>query len=439
MVEFYRETELKEETEIGRIPVDWEVVRLGEICDFKRGFSYRSSQITKEPTSIRFITINDIEKEGGLKRNAEKVYLKDDVNIEPGLFLSEGDILIANTDMSKGFIIGAPILIRGLHEQGKRLVYSMDLTKLVFDEDVVNSAFLFYLLTHKPIRQKMKSFAQGTNVLHLNHKLVKNLKVPLPPLEEQELIAGILSSMDEGIRAVDASIAKYERLKKGLMQELLTKGIGHKEFKETEIGRIPAEWRVVAIKDIFDVETGTTPSTKRPEYWEGGTINWITPVDLSKLNGRILIESSERKITEKALKETSLSLIPKGSIILSTRAPVGYVAVLEDDATFNQGCKGLVPKDPSKVESLFYAYYLLSKKLLLVSLSGGSTFKELSKKALENLRVPLSSLDEQRRIAKILFSVDTVLEEKKRKKAKLERVKKALMDLLLTGKVRVIA
>ena len=205
------------------------------------------------------------------------------------------------------------------------------------------------------------------------------------------------------------------------------------EFKEeTGIGKLPKEWKVVTIRDIFDVETGTTPSTKRPEYWEGGTINWITPADLSKLNGRILIGSSERKITEKALKETSLSLIPKGSIILSTRAPVGYVAVLEEDATFNQGCKGLVPKDHNKLESLFYAYYLLSKKPLLQSLSGGSTFKELSKKALEQFKAPFPSIEEQKFIAGILFSMDEAIRAVDASIAGYERLKRGLMQELLT-------
>jgi len=204
------------------------------------------------------------------------------------------------------------------------------------------------------------------------------------------------------------------------------------EFKETPIGKIPKEWQIVRVKDLFKVVTGTTPSTKVKEYWESGTINWITPQDLSKLNGRIRISESERKITEKALKNTHLTLMPKGSIILSTRAPVGYVAVLEKPATFNQGCKGLIPRKLGSVVAEFYAYYFILIKPILESKSYGSTFKELSKKALEDLVIPLPPLEEQRSIAEILSTLDNAIEATEKYIERLERLKRGLMQELLT-------
>ena len=204
------------------------------------------------------------------------------------------------------------------------------------------------------------------------------------------------------------------------------------EFQETPIGKIPKEWKVLRIKDLFNVVTGTTPSTKVKEYWEGGTINWITPQDLSKLKGKIKIHTSERKITEKALRETHLTLMPKGSIIISTRAPVGYVAVIEEPATFNQGCKGLIPKNKHSIITEFYAYYLVRLKPVLEAKSGGSTFKELSKNALENTLVLLPPLVEQWGIAEVLSTVDRAIEETEKLIEKLERLKKALMQELLT-------
>lgn len=204
------------------------------------------------------------------------------------------------------------------------------------------------------------------------------------------------------------------------------------EFQETPIGEIPKTWKIVRINDIFKVETGTTPSTKVKEYWENGTIDWITPQDLSKLNGRIRISVSERKITELALKETHLTLLPQGSIIVSTRAPVGYVAVLERPATFNQGCKGLVPKKRESIVPEYYAYFLIKIKPILEAKSGGSTFKELSKRALESTYVPLPPLEEQWGIAEVLSSVDEAIEATERLIGRLERLKRGLMQELLT-------
>jgi len=206
-----------------------------------------------------------------------------------------------------------------------------------------------------------------------------------------------------------------------------------KRFKEDpELGKLPEGWDVKKIDDLFKVETGTTPSTKEPSYWDGGNINWFTPMDLSKLNEEVLIEESERKITRKALEECNLSLMPKGSIIISTRAPVGYVAVLKQEGTFNQGCKGLIPKSVEKVHTLFYTYYLLRQKQKLENLSGGSTFKELSKTMLENLEVPCPPFEEQKMVVEVFSYVDLAIKKVDEAIARAERLKKGLMQQLLT-------
>ncbi|HAX61399.1 MAG TPA: restriction endonuclease subunit S, partial [Elusimicrobia bacterium] len=149
-----------------------------------------------------------------------------------------------------------------------------------------------------------------------------------------------------------------------------------------KILNIPKGWGVHKTADLFEVETGTTPSTKRKDYWKNGTINWFTPADLRGLDNKIEIDNSERKITELALKDSNLTLMPAETIILSTRAPVGYVALFREAATFNQGCKGLTAKDKKQTCPKFYCYYLLNKRQALQNLSSGSTFKELAKDAL---------------------------------------------------------
>ncbi len=205
----------------------------------------------------------------------------------------------------------------------------------------------------------------------------------------------------------------------------------NKEYKQSKVEWTPKVWKIHKVADLFTVETGTTPSTKQGDCWGNGTINWITPSDLSKLNGKIEIKSSERKITEKALKKSNLRLMPIGSIILSTRAPVGYVALIQEKATFNQGCKGLIIKDEKNISPKFYCYYLLSKKQELQNLSSGSTFKELSKDRLENLQLPLPPLPEQKKIAEILMTSDEAIQKLDEAIEKTQRLKKGLMQQLL--------
>lgn len=183
---------------------------------------------------------------------------------------------------------------------------------------------------------------------------------------------------------------------------------------------------------MFEIQTGTTPSTSQNDYWEGGDINWITPADMRGLDHNIKIIRSENKITEKALNETNLTLMPKNSIIISTRAPVGYVGLVDTETTFNQGCKGLIPKDYDKTDPTFYCYFLLSKRKELENASGGSTFKELSKYSLENFELIEPPFTEQKAIASVLSTVDSAIQKSDEALEKTERLKQGLMQRLLT-------
>ncbi len=202
-------------------------------------------------------------------------------------------------------------------------------------------------------------------------------------------------------------------------------------YKQTEIGEIPEEWEVKNIAELFDIVTGTTPSTKNNDYWKNGTVTWITPADMSKVNGKMYIQRSQRQITEKALREVNLTLMPKDSILLSTRAPVGYVAIITSPSTFNQGCKGLVPKNVKLVPE-FFAYYLVNRRFFLESISSGSTFKELSKDALESIMLPYPELSEQQKIAEILSTVDDAIQKSDEIIKKTQLLKKGLLHHLLT-------
>jgi len=411
------------QTEIGRIPKEWQVVKLKEISlDFIGGGTPSTTNSDYWNGDIAWMTsahINGREVVTGQRYITKEGLQNSATNVVPKYNL----IVATRVGIGKVVINKIDIAI------------SQDLTGIVLDKNVSNPDFLYWYITNN--ENILKSMAQGSTIKGILRESLGNLQLPLPPLPEQQKIAEILSTVDEAIEKVDDSIEKTERLKKGLMHELLTKGIGHKEFKDTAIGRIPKEWEVKKVGDLFKVETGTTPSTRQKKYWDRGNVIWITPADMSKLNGKIWIKDSERKITDKGLKETNLILMPIGSIIISTRAPVGYVAVIRESATFNQGCKGLIPRNTDEISSEFYTYYLLSKKKTLENLSGGSTFKELSKNTLENLIIPLPFLPEQKKIAEILSTVDKRLELLRSKKAKLERIKKGLMNELLTGRRRV--
>ncbi len=427
-VSFYKETNFKD-TEIGKIPEDWEVVRLKDVLDnIGNGLNAKQNKDKIGYPVTRIETISDG------KINLTRLGYVEEINQEDinKYRLKIGDVLFSHINSDEH--IGKVAIYEG---KPKILLHGINLLLLRPNKNKLKPHYFLYTLKYVKQKNIFKNIAKrAVNQSSINQVQLKNLKLLLPPLKEQKAIAKVLKDFDDLLEVIDKQVEKLEKIKKGLMNVYFTKGIfKHEEFKDTEIGKIPADWKVVKVKDIFYVKTGTTPSTKIKEYWENGTENWFTPEDFNKGKTGVFLKSSKRKITLKAIEEKNLNVLSRGSILISTRAPVGYVALLEEEGCFNQGCKGLEAK--ININSLFYVYYLSYIKRKLEELSGGSTFKELSKSVLENLKLPLPPLEEQKAIAERLKNIDDLIETKQKEKKHLERAKKKVMDLLLTGKVRV--
>jgi len=158
------------------------------------------------------------------------------------------------------------------------------------------------------------------------------------------------------------------------------------------------EWEIKKIGDVCDVMNGGTPDTKVKQYWNGSNL-WITPKDMGRLTS-IYVNDTERKITDAGLKNSSAKMLPPNSVILSSRAPIGHLAINTKLIATNQGCKGLVPK--KNLNTLFLYYFLSNSIELLNSLGSGTTFKELSGSKLAEVKIPFPPLPEQKRIVEIL-------------------------------------
>lgn len=173
--------------------------------------------------------------------------------------------------------------------------------------------------------------------------------------------------------------------------------------------KIMADWIERKISDIGTVVGGATPSTKKPENYENGKIAWITPKDLSTFTGRY-IERGERNITEVGLKSCSTQLLPKNTVLFSSRAPIGYVAIAANEVCTNQGFKSVVPNE--KTDPLFLFYLLKYNKDKIEGMGSGTTFKEVSGTTMKNIVVNVpTDKGVQEKIAAILGSIDDKIEE----------------------------
>ena len=185
-----------------------------------------------------------------------------------------------------------------------------------------------------------------------------------------------------------------------------------------------AEWIECKISDIGMVVGGATPSTKKAENYDNGTIAWITPKDLSTFSGRY-IEKGERNITETGLKSCSTQLLPQNTVLFSSRAPIGYVAIAANEVCTNQGFKSIIPNE--NIDPLFLFYLLKYNKNAIESMGSGTTFKEVSGNTMKNIAVKVPvDITVQKQIAQLLGSIDDKIEENEKINNNLEQQAQAI-------------
>ena len=168
------------------------------------------------------------------------------------------------------------------------------------------------------------------------------------------------------------------------------------------------EWKTCTLSDLGTIVGGATPSTKDTANYDGGSIPWITPKDLSDFKGRF-IKRGERNITEKGLNSCSTQLMPRHSVLFSSRAPIGYVAIADNELCTNQGFKSVVPNEST--DYMFLYYLLKYNKDAIEHMGSGTTFKEVSGSTMRGVQVTVPvSIEDQKRIAEILSSIDDKIE-----------------------------
>lgn len=270
------------------------------------------------------------------------------------------------------------------------------------------------------------SLNEATGVPSLNANIIENVKIALPSLLEQQTIAEALSDMDDLIESVEKLIDKKQKIKEGAMQGLLTGKRRLPGFTE--------EWEEKKIGNVTEIFNGGTPSTSKGNYWDG-EINFCTPTDITNCKSKYIFKT-KRKITSEGLNSCSTPLLPKGALLLCSRATIGEVRIAGTAMATNQGFKSLVCNN--MIDNEFLYYRLLQLKELLISKASGSTFLEVSKKDLSDLGILMPCKNEQSAIAKILSDMDSDIEALEKKLNKYRAIKQGMMQELLTGRSRLI-
>jgi type I restriction enzyme S subunit len=301
--------------------------------------------------------------------------------------------------------------------------------------DIAHNDYLIY--TFEFNTEELLNTAQGSGQPNLSGQLIKGLKVLLPPLTEQQKIAQILTSVDEVIEKTQAQIDKLKDLKTAMMQELLTKGIGHFEFKDSAVGRIPVGWEVVELENLVNTDKNITYGiVQAGPHCDGG----IPYIRVSDMNSRHLNREGMLLTAPAIAEKFKRSAVSTGDIVYALRGMIGHVHMVPsqlDGANLTQGTARISP-----CQTINSNYLLWAMKSPYVAVQNdleakGSTFREVTLASLRKIKVCVPTIDEQQKIVSVLEGIDEKTFAVQDKLTLIKSIKKALMQDLLTGKVRV--
>jgi len=405
-------------TELGDIPIEWEIKKLGDICDVRKE---KFNPI--ERVNAKYIALEHIEqctgKVNGVGNSDEATSMKTK--------FKKGDILFGKL---------RPYLRKFWVADFDGVCATEILPLYIKHND--NSQFCFYIVQQDKFIEYTNQSSFGTKMPRTSWNDMKEFILPVPTLWEQQQVSLILTSVDEKIENTDKLIEKTKELKKGLMQRLLTKGIGHDKFKDTEIGRIPEEWGVDKIKDLNSFCSNGFVGTASPFYTEdnGGTPYLMSNnVRANKIDERTLV-----KISKEFKQQYPRSTIYEGDMLTVQSGHIGTSCVVPERYN-NTNCHALIITrfNKTEIDPLFISYYINSTLGFsrLSNIFVGTTIKHVNVKDLIQFYVPVPHLKEQKQISLILSAVDEKIDQYESKKEKLQELKKGLMQKLLTGKIRV--
>ena len=415
---------------LGEVPALWEVERL------KCSLANIVEQAAKPSTSGIVVALENVESWTG------RVALTDsESSFESQLkiFLS-GDVLFGKLRpylakvtrlTSGGLCVGEFLVLRPRHEG-------------------VMGSYFEYFLRSKPIIDAVTASTFGAKMPRADWQFIGSLPVVRPPITEQAAIVHFLDRADRRIRrytrARERLTALLEEQKQAVVHEAVTgridvrTGQPYPAYKPSGVewlGEVPAHWDVRRVKQLFRrIVGGSTPSSNERRFWDGPHV-WVTPADVGKSTH---IHGSQRRLTQEGLDNCSAELLPIGSIVVTTRAPVGNVALARVPFCTNQGCKALTPRE-REIDSSFAFFLLGGLQTELRSLANGTTFTEISGNKLGGVRLPVPPLPEQAAIAayidKATAEIDTAVARANREIELLREYRTRLIADVVTGKLDV--
>ncbi|GGM53883.1 type I restriction-modification protein subunit S [Deinococcus arenae] len=417
---------------IGAIPAHWLAQPIRRVFSVSGGTTPDSNTPAFWDGDVLWATPEDISKVRGKYLTDTRRKITQEGAAKTGLtLLPEGTLLLTTR---------API--GNLCLTAAPMTFNQGCKALKAPSHILPEHFFHVLNAAVPALQ---AAGKGTTFLELSASNLKSFILPVPPLEEQQAIAAYLDReterIDELIREQEALLDDLSDKRQATITHAVTKGLDARATMKPSgvewIGEIPAHWLAQPIRRVFSVSGGTTPDSNTPAFWDGDVL-WATPEDISKVRSKYLTDT-RRKITQEGAAKTGLTLLPEGTLLLTTRAPIGNLCLTAAPMTFNQGCKAL--KAPSHILPEHFFHVLNAAVPALQAAGKGTTFLELSASNLKSFILPVPPLEEQQAIAAYLdeqlAQIDQLREEVRANIQDMRIHRSALITAAVTGKIDV--
>jgi type I restriction enzyme S subunit len=378
---------------------EWQSIRLGELSEvITKGTTPTTLGYRFTNSGINYVKSESVTFDGWIDRSKFAFIEPETHEALKRSQLQEGDILfsMAGVFIGKTAVVPKSILPANTNQ-------AVGIVRL--DKRRAEPRFIDYFLRNPSYNHYLNNLVAQSAQPNLNLTEIRNLPINLPPLAEQKRIAEVLGALDDKIELNRRMNATLEATARALFQswfvdfypirakldgrtplgmDTATATLFPDSFEESPLGHIPKGWEVKPVGEVVDCVGGGTPSTSDPKYWEGGTYHWTTPKDFSSLQAPILLDT-ERRLTDAGVAKISSGLLPAGTLLMSSRAPVGYLAISAIPVAINQGF--IAMKCNEQASNYFMLNWCQQNMAEIEGRATGTTFAEISK---QNFRpIPL--------------------------------------------------
>lgn len=364
--------------------------------------------------------------------------------------LKSGDVLIAMTGQGSVGRVG-----RISTDKNIKMLMNQRVGRFITDEKKLNLDYLYYVISSELYENLLFDRASGSGQPNLSPENILSVEIPYPPYVEQLEIASVLNAFDRQITLLRETNATLEAIAQALFKSWFvdfdpvrakqsgrqpdgmdeaTAGLFPDSFEESEVGMVPRGWKVQPIGDVSTIVGGATPDTKTSTFWEPAVHCWTTPKDLSGIPSPILLDT-ERKLSDLGLAKIGSGLLPTGTLLLSSRAPIGYLALAQVPVAINQGYIAIPPG--GSLPPIYLLFWCRENMEVIKGRANGSTFMEISKKAFR----PIPAVIPQTEIINAYIDSAGVLiarlVENERQAQSLAALRDALLPRLISGQLRI--